>query len=725
MRKCIFSFALITLLLSICALNAQQNSLRLLDPRNQNRTSKATVDSLTVIVTPLGAYSQISFMVNISTRNTQFNKIQDTLEIESYFNLPENAIVNDSWLWVEDTLVFADLIDRWTAGLIYEDIVKRVRRDPTIFYKNSETVYEFRLFPLAGTKYRKFLISFMIPNDISEDRFKVNIPTISFPLALMPDSVNVLFMNNKNYTNSKFKINNTDYMTMTDDDNLFFGKHLSVKVGKNSFLNQHILDFSANIENGVHLNTYGDWNEKFYSILMDLKSLIVQRKPVKQLFVIEHVPDNAIQPLSILLTNLTDKIREFYAAGDSINVLYANNLGEPTFLFPEWTAYEPANADVLLNEIKSIETKAAAFPILPALLNSSVQFVTDRDTSGAIVVVASSDNYGSLAIANPIIENLLKKSGRKVPIFSIDYANVYGKQYKINNVSYKGNEYLYRTLAAQTKGQYFNVIETNYDIGLMLSNFFNSCLNRISDINYYISTDNGFTYQDYEPIIYSAGSYLKIFQVGKYVGGENFKIRLTYMLENEPCIKEINITSGQIIKSNQSLSQIWTGNHLKYLELVAKTNAQIKDIVDLSMDKRVLSRYTAFLALEPWMRDSLFNDDENQDDIDDDGGTTDVSEDKIQSVMNIELNSYPNPASVNCRITILSDSKTDINKLFFYDLQGNIVRSIDVNSASAGSEITIIWDLMDESGNPVPAGTYYIIIYQGVKSFTRKISVVR
>ncbi|MDT3739808.1 MAG: FlgD immunoglobulin-like domain containing protein [Candidatus Kapabacteria bacterium] len=725
MRKCIFSFALITLLLSISALNAQQNSLRLLDPRNQNRTSKATVDSLTVIVTPLGAYSQISFMVNISTRNTQFNKIQDTLEIESYFNLPENAIVNDSWLWVEDTLVFADLIDRWTAGLIYEDIVKRVRRDPTIFYKNSATAYEFRLFPLAGTKYRKFLISFMIPNDISEDRFKVNIPTISFPLALMPDSVNVLFMNNKNYTNSKFKINNNDFMTMTDDENLFFGKHLSVKVGKNSFLSQHLLDFSAKIENGIHLNTYSDWNEKFYSILMDLKSLIVQRKPVKQLFVIEHVPDNAIQPLPVLLSNLTEKIREFYAAGDSINVLYANNLGEPTLLFPEWVAYEPANADVLLDKIIEIGTKAAAFPVLPALLNSSVQFLTDRDTTGAIVVVASSDNYGSLAIANPILENLLKKSGRKVPIFSIDYANVYGKQYKINNVNYRGNEYLYRTLATQTKGQYFNVIETNYDIGLMLSNFFNSCLNRISDINYYISTDNGFTYQDYEPLKYSTGSYLKLFQVGKYVGGENFKIRLTYMLENEPCIKEINITSEQIIKSNQSLSQIWTGNHLKYLELIAKTNAQIKDIVDLSMAQRVLSRYTAFLALEPWMRDSLFHDDENQDDVDDDGGTTDVSEDNIQSVMNIELNTYPNPATVDCRITILSDSETNINKLFIYDLQGNVVRTIDVNSASAGSEITILWDLNDESGNPVPAGTYYVIIYQGIKSFTHKVSVIR
>jgi flagellar hook assembly protein FlgD len=125
------------------------------------------------------------------------------------------------------------------------------------------------------------------------------------------------------------------------------------------------------------------------------------------------------------------------------------------------------------------------------------------------------------------------------------------------------------------------------------------------------------------------------------------------------------------------------------------------------------------------MRDSLFHDDENQDDIDDDVDPTDVSEDNIQSVMNIEMNAYPNPASVDCRITILSDSETNINKLFIYDLQGNVVRTIDVNSASAGSEITILWDLNDESGNPVPAGTYYVIIYQGIKSFTHKVTVIR
>lgn len=155
------------------------------------------------------------------------------------------------------------------------------------------------------------------------------------------------------------------------------------------------------------------------------------------------------------------------------------------------------------------------------------------------------------------------------------------------------------------------------------------------------------------------------------------------------------------------------------LENKALKNREIKELIDLSMEERVLCKYTAFLALEPWMKDSIFGEPEEEGEI-----NTDINNNSQNTAL-IEISSYPNPASLSCNIKIsyLPDlAKCEIN---VYDSKGNIVRILNNESATTGSELNLIWDLNDNYGNPVSSGIYYLIIRQGLNSYTHKISVVR
>jgi len=110
-----------------------QNWLSVSDPRNSWEWSPGWVESMTVTVHPKGIYSEVGLYLEFSA-GSMFEK-SDTLEIVYKFTLPPNALVVDSWLWIEDSIVQAEIRDRWTASAIYEGIVQR-RRDPSILNPN-------------------------------------------------------------------------------------------------------------------------------------------------------------------------------------------------------------------------------------------------------------------------------------------------------------------------------------------------------------------------------------------------------------------------------------------------------------------------------------------------------------------------------------------------------------------------------------------------------------
>ena len=112
--------------------------------------------------------------------------------------------------------------------------------------------------------------------------------------------------------------------------------------------------------------------------------------------------------------------------------------------------------------------------------------------------------------------------------------------------------------------------------------------------------------------------------------------------------ENIEVPANEIISSDSLNREIWIGHHIRELEGVAVGVSGIQEIIDISIEERVLSKYTAFLALdleqgaepclECWEFDDIW---------------IIVNNDEIFSNgIGIDISAFPNPFSDQCSIDI-------------------------------------------------------------------------
>ena len=154
------------------------NQLRVGDPRNSWQTYQGTIEEVSLTVAPKGLFMEYGLTLTFSSRGTVWTQVKDTLEVTLNFDLPENAMITDSWLWFGKDTIKAVILDRWTASSIYESIVQR-RRDPSILFKQSANQYELRIFPMAGNETRKVKITYLMP--VSWNKYNIS-TSLPFPI---------------------------------------------------------------------------------------------------------------------------------------------------------------------------------------------------------------------------------------------------------------------------------------------------------------------------------------------------------------------------------------------------------------------------------------------------------------------------------------------------------------------------------------------------------------
>ncbi|HMB93325.1 MAG TPA: VIT domain-containing protein, partial [Rhodothermales bacterium] len=140
-------------LLSTAAGTAQAQYLEVLNPQQPWNRTQGTIEEATVTVRPHGVYMEYELYLTFSARDGNFSQ-NEILETALYFEMPEAAVFTDSWLWFNNEILRADIMDVWTASQIYEDIVNR-NQDPSILYKRGGGSYELRIFPMAPNETRK------------------------------------------------------------------------------------------------------------------------------------------------------------------------------------------------------------------------------------------------------------------------------------------------------------------------------------------------------------------------------------------------------------------------------------------------------------------------------------------------------------------------------------------------------------------------------------------
>ena len=222
-------------------------------------TKSGYIDQAILIVEPHGAYTEQSLYLSYSDHN-QFTS--SLIEIVHRFELPANAVINDLWLWMGDSIMQAIMLDTWKARSIYDSIVSK-HRDPAFLAKNGN-IYELHIYPLVSGNFRKIKLNFITPT-----RWLGNEGVAELPLKMLKDNnatqkpLDILFREIDSLWGKPYFKELGEQTFYNYKDTLNY-KYKRTTIKDISLLPSLTLGFSTNYMNGFFIKTNDDYQDATY-----------------------------------------------------------------------------------------------------------------------------------------------------------------------------------------------------------------------------------------------------------------------------------------------------------------------------------------------------------------------------------------------------------------------------------------------------------------------------
>jgi len=688
------------------------------DPRGWGG-GQGTIEEAVLSVKPHGIYMEYGLYLTFSARNLYFTS-SDTLEVQFHFDLPENAIVFDSWLWIEEEIIRGKIMDQWTASAIYEDIVNR-RRDPSILFKRGGSSYELRIFPMAGNSTRKIKISYLVPAQWNASSVRSVLPTNLLQTSYNPvSSLHLVTWLNSNYKNPKI-LEYPSINFQVKEDTLF-GVYHEANI-TSEFLNNS-LNFNAEtqINNGIYLSKFQNEDEGYYQMaLLPSKALNIASSN-KAAILVDYVASKSDVSRNELLTSLKSNILSNFSSKDSFNLIFSNiNIFR---LAEKWIPADSISVDSIFQNLS--EDQISNYSNLPSLLSDGIDFVKNNGNDGSLILVSNSDQVGEYAVANELIEDLLGLMNKVLPIHVINYQNQDYNYYYFGGRSYYGNEYFYLNITRLTSANYFNIFNYSTYQSFSFSDIMTSCFQSlggfISSFDLHTKLGSGFCYGRYNLDLNSASVYLNkpILQIGKFKGAFPFEIQVSGVYKSEPFTQTFNIEEGEIVAADSLTEEMWAGNYIKFLEGQTQSNDVVNEIVDYSINERVLSIYSAFLCLEPSRGGEVCYD------CLDESKATEVTDSLINKNDSLSLSAYPNPfnSQINLNVKLPASFRGE-NTFRIYDILGQLIKTFEPDLSAGRNEYRFTWNGTSDNGIYVSSGNYFFIVTTPEKVFSKKLLLLK
>ncbi len=701
------------LLFGIQLLQAQYYypKLEILNPKAQWQKDVPSIEEAQIVVRPKGVYMEYNIYLTYNANSTSLNKTSDTTEIVQFFNLPQNALITDSWLWVGNTIVKADILDRWTASQIYEGIVKR-NQDPSILKKVNGNTYEFRIFPMPGGKTRKVKLTILTPINFNGNRASAAIPVNLMSLSkLALKNFSLIIPTIGTWSNPKIdEMNNLAFLSSS---NTTVGNFLEANIPYNR-QNNMTISFDNPMKEGVYVAKYQQGKENYYAMAIQPSILQYSSEKSKKItFAISHDVFETNINIKTLLSDLKTLIKNTFNPTDSFNIVYFDGLKSKT-ISNQWIG---VNNTQLENTFKTLELETLSEPNLSGVLVESIEY-NKKANGDAIVLCAATDQHSTTAKANTLM-TALEKTYPKLPVIHVIDYNNYGANSTWNSSTgtyYYGNEYFYNLLTQKTGGNYGSWRTTNNiskNFNQYASEIFYGLNGLLKNFDLYTTLNSGYCYARLDignPLTSIVSLNQTIIQTGKFEGTFPMSIQIAGEYNNQSFFKTIQIPDSDISVSDSTIGQIWTGAYLASNEgKSGLSNAAIKDIVSLSIKKRVLSTYTAFLALEPGMLDTKPCA-TCKDETIKATATDDIDQDSVS------IKIYPNPFKEKVTIEISTNNKDEKNiGLEILNLSGQVIYQ-DKSTSTNDEKIIVTWEAGEQ-----PKGMYIARIKFNSKIYNTKL----
>lgn len=693
------------------------------DPRSWSKYGQGTVEEATLTLEPKGIYMEYNLYLTLSGKGNPFTA-EDTLEISYYFNLPDKAIMHDYYLWVGDSMVQARLIDRWSAWQIYESIVKR-RWDPSVLYKDWSNYYHLQVYPLKGDESRKVRLTFLLPASWTSRNVLCPMPLDMLTNSLVPlDKLTVLVKENESFVSPSIPSIPECKFVRSYDPRLGSCLRTTIEGSKLGY-NQTQISFPTPMKNGLFLGKLDQNGKGLYQMAVLPADFFNLKQPRKMLFLLDFEATNSYYITgSQVYAELKNMLLNSLGEGDYFNIILSGP--QPSVLSQDWI---PANPESIRQALEKWgPSPVENYSNLKTLLRTGINF--SKGKSGTTMVLLSNNcRYGDRDTANMLM-NYLKTLG-SLPVTHVVDFNEYYSWYYFGNRYFRGNEYFYTMLTRQTRGNFTQFQYWYNNIADVLGQVFYTAGGTVSSYDIHTTLDNGFCFGRYDITDNKNAIFLQkpILQIGSYNGSFPFVLEMAGIFKEEPVSVSKKVSWEEAYNSDTLLEKMWAGNYIREMEQTwTWDNELISNIIDKSVRYRVLSNYTAFIALEPGM-DSLFNDNNNNNNNGNGGSTTDgltnmgdvgkeytSVQQQILGLLqdSIRTRVYPNPFHDRTKIELTLGNFQMMTRikmtLSVYDITGKQVAVFKPEELFFNGQLTLDWDGKDSSGTDLPKGIYYLNI---------------
>lgn len=665
-----------------------------------------TLEDMSVIVEPQGAYMKVDVTLELSTEWNLFPNNSD-LEISFRFGLPKDAVVIDSWLWIGEDIIRAKLIDFWSAVETYNEIVGARTIDPSLLTKSrsGNNIYQLNIYPLnLQNKSRKFRVSYLVPARWTKDEVKADLP---FPV------LNESF-NSSTPLRLKVKSNSewgrpwiSERPTINFIDEGDYEYTLTYRPFNYRPTNTMTITFDAPYKDGIYLSTTTFKDENYYQLgVLPFEVFNSNSVPKKTLILLDYEFGNTTMRLPELISGVEELVKKHYSEQDSFKLVLSGLNHAPVA-----SSWMSGNDDDITSVFEALETEdISVYSSLFSLIAYGIQYAEMETDEIEILLISCSDGVENKASADALLDDLLAISATPPRIHILDYQNYNLVNYiRFQNINYRGNTYFYHKLATATDG---SLDAASFPIFRSINELFQDAAfvssTPLTSFNLGMTvSDNGRSYEGiklYDPS--TATIDRPVFQIGKYIGDFPLTLHVEGNVRGNEYIKSIQIDNPN--NESTQIPQIWAGKRIEVLE--KQSNAEethIQEAIGLSYDYRVLSIYTAFLALEPSLGGEICHTCEEEEEEEDDVVATNDLEQKIQ------INTAPNPFRDQVIIQISFGKKLELEHIQFSisDIYGRRIKDFQIEDWKLSGDVyELIWDGTDDAGNQIESGLYFFTI---------------
>lgn len=719
--KILYSFFILLFFISSTPLLAQFR-LQVIDPDDWwwPFGESGRIEEATVSLEPKGVYTEVGLYLTISDDGLNWPQGMD-LEIVLDFNLPPGSIIHDSWLWMpdDDIIVKAEVYDISKAILTYEEIVDR-NRDPSILYKKEDSNYQIRIYPLRGGESRKIKITYLCPTKWTSEAVSTWIPTDIFNTSNYPlEHIKIIAVEDEDWKNPRLE--GAPDVTFSQGIDPVFGEVQYAYLPGNQ-LNlpiRFVVDAPFDNHN-YYVSKLESPSDNFYQLVYLPPPLTSAPTPRNYLFAINNTVGNSLTSSEQLLSALYAEMKETLLPEDRFNIAYGAG-SQIKFISDQWLEATAENLNQHLQPISPMSAWSTK-----NLLAESIQFATDNELQTDIVLLTNANDMDNWSVSDEAEEIVDLLENQPIVIHTIDYQTSnfeVGYEWGETTDFESPNLDFYRLIGNYTHGNLMSIFQGDLNLWSMLDHMMSNLTLGEFSFDLHTKMDQGFTYSRHNINPYQNPDPNDPFlQVGKYSGDFPMEIEFSALTNNEFVYEEEWINSSSVAQEDSLTREMWMGNEIKFLEGNLSSSSGIQAIVDLSITERVLSKYTAFLALD------LENGGDPCANCWEVGNQIIINVDEKEEENKYSISAAPNPFSESTIISIdLKDGNTNqLQSISLYDAFGKRLSILtDAFSMTRPGHWEWAWNGTDQNNQQLATGVYFVVMQTDQEPINLKLVIVK